>query len=295
MKNRLYPRILFPTLAMILAISFSACGSSEPVKPGDDPGKTQKAGALSGAIKITASESVQSLLEELGGAYNKIESGVVLDIQPANSTQAVTAVNEGTSDIGAGSRTLSDEEKNSGLTENIIAYGGITVVVNPGNTVSDLTADQIAKIYKGDIKNWNEVGGPDSEILVINREDGAGIRDDFERTLKLQEVKDGQVSSLSRPDALPTDGAGAVKAIVASKDNAIGYVSMTYADDTLKKVSIGGIGCTLETIKDKSYPLSQAFTLITKGQPKPEAKSFIDYILGADGQKIVSGKYAAIK
>ena len=295
MKNRLYPRILFPTLAMILAISFSACGSSEPVKPGDDPGKTQKAGALSGAIKITASESVQSLLEELGGAYNKIESGIVLDIQPANSTQAVTAVNEGTSDIGAGSRTLSDEEKNSGLTENIIAYGGITVVVNPGNTVSDLTADQIAKIYKGDIKNWNEVGGPDSEILVINREDGAGIRDDFERTLKLQEVKDGQVSSLSRPDALPTDGAGAVKAIVASKDNAIGYVSMTYADDTLKKVSIGGIGCTLETIKDKSYPLSQAFTLITKGQPKPEAKSFIDYILGADGQKIVSGKYAAIK
>lgn len=295
MKNRLYPRILFPTLAMILAISFSACGSSEPVKPGDDPGKTQKAGALSGAIKITASESVQSLLEELGGAYNKIESGIVLDIQPANSTQAVTAVNEGTSDIGAGSRTLSDEEKNSGLTENIIAYGGITVVVNPGNTVSDLTADQIAKIYKGDIKNWNEVGGPDSEILVINREDGAGIRDDFERTLKLQEVKDGQVSSLSRPDALPADGAGAVKAIVASKDNAIGYVSMTYADDTLKKVSIGGIGCTLETIKDKSYPLSQTFTLITKGQPKPEAKSFVDYILGADGQKTVGGKYAAIK
>ncbi|MCX8131135.1 MAG: phosphate ABC transporter substrate-binding protein [Clostridia bacterium] len=300
MRRSTITKSLTLMLVMVFAFSlvFTGCGQKENT---NDPAATKPAGdsggkKLEGSITIVGSTSVQPIAQALADAFGDIESGVTIDVQGGGSTSGVKSANDGTSDIGTSSRDLKEEEKGWGLTEHVIALDGIAVAVNPANAVSDLTKDQVAKIFKGEIKNWKEVGGADKEILVVSREAGSGTRGAFEEILKLEKKEGDKTISLVKADALIADGSGAVLANIASKDNAIGYISLGSVDKTIKTVKIDGIEATIENIKSKTYAISRPFLMLTKGDMKPEVKAFIDYILGEKGQEVVAEhKYIKVK
>jgi phosphate transport system substrate-binding protein len=176
MKKLFNSRSLVLILAVVFAVSFlfTACGGTT-----DSANNAGQAGSLTGSVTVSGSTSVQPLAQDLSDAFKKVESGITVDVQGGGSTQGITDASEGTSDIGTSSRDLQGEEKNMGFTEHVIAYDGIAVVTHQSITVTNLTKDQIVKIFKGEIKNWKDVGGPDKEILVVSREEGSCTRGAF--------------------------------------------------------------------------------------------------------------------
>lgn len=244
-------------------------------------------------VTIAGSTSVLPLAQDLQAAYASISPNVKIDIQGGGSAAGIKAVQENTADIGTSSRELTDTEK-AGLTTTIIAYDGIAVIVNPKNTVADLSADQITKIFKGEITNWKDVGGADKNIKVIVREDASGTRTAFDEMLKITETKDGKtITHLSKDAQVAVENGGVIQNI-ASTENAIGYCSAGMIDSTIKAVKIGGVEPSLENIKSKAYAIQRPFIMLTKGTVKPEVKAFIDYIL-SDGQTVVAKKYIPVK
>lgn len=246
-------------------------------------------------ITVVGSTSVQPLADDLRIEFEK-QSDIKVDVQGVGSTAGIKAVNDGTCDIGASSRELSDEEKKWGLKETVIAVDGIAVIANPANKVDNLSKDQIVKVFKGEIKNWKELGGDDKEIIVVSREAGSGTRGAFEELLKLEKKEGDKKISLVVDNALVAEGNGAVMANVAGKDNAIGYMSIGMVDQSkVKKLKVDGVEATEKNVSDKKYMISRPFIMLTKGEPGKEAKEFVDYILSDNGQKIVSKEYIAVK
>ncbi|SCG82562.1 Phosphate-binding protein pstS 1 PBP 1 [Proteiniborus sp. DW1] len=277
-------------VAVLASLAFVGCTSSDA---NDTPSNVQEENQneskslLKGTINIIGSTSVQPLTQKLADVFASVEPGIQIDIQGVGSTAGVKAANDGTADIGTASRELKSEEKEWGLTEHVIARDGIAIAVNPSNSVSDLTTEQAAKIFKGEITNWKEVGGEDREIIVISREAGSGTRGAFDEILGIKET-------LSEK-ALVAEGNGAVKQNIATKQAAIGYVSLGYIDDSIKALKIDGVEPTVETIQANEYPVARPFLMLTKGELSPEVKAFIDFIMSSEGQKIVGEGYIPVK
>ena len=165
-------KLICIALSAALALCLAACG-------GDS--EKQEAGAvLSGTVSTDGSTSMEKVIGGLGEMFMEMNSGITFTYNPTGSGSGIKAVQEGRCDIGLASRNLKAEEAESGLTETVLAYDGIAVIVNPANPVSDLDVATIAKIYTGEITNWSEVGGNDAEIVLIGREAGSGTRDGFE-------------------------------------------------------------------------------------------------------------------
>lgn len=254
---------------------------------------------LTGSISIIGSTSVAPLAQELADAFTAQNPSVKVEIQAVGSTAGVKAAKDQTGEIGIASRELKKEEAEWGLTEHIIAYDGIAVVIYPSNGVSDLSQEQIQGIFKGEIKNWNEVGGIDQEILVVSREDGSGTRGAFEEIVGLLEKVEinGEKKEVSqvREDALIADGNGVVMANIASKENAIGYVSLSYVDETVKAVQVEGQDATVENIKAGTYKVSRPFLMLTNGEMNQVTKAYMDFVFSTEGQEIVSHKNISVK
>ncbi len=252
------------------------------------------AGAEAKGVKITivGSTTVAEPMEELVALYKEEGCPDNIEVQGNGSSAGIKAGIDKTADIGMASRELSDEEKSAGLTETIIAHDGIAVVVNPKNTVSDLTTEQIKDIFEGKITNWSEVGGADQAIVVIAREAGSGTRGAFEEIVGL--IGEDKGSTIVQT-ALVSEGTGAVMGSVATKDASIGFVSEGYLDDTVKAVSIGGVECKVENVKDKTYPIARPLILVTQPDVKQEAQNVIDFILSDKGQEVISEKYITVK
>ena len=159
-------------LAVCLVLSLVACGSSE--------NKEVVSEKLSGTVSTDGSTSMEKVIGGLGEMFMERNSDITFTYNPTGSGSGIKAVQEGRCDIGLASRSLKTEEVESGLTETVLAYDGIAVIVNLENPVSDLDVQTIAKIYTGEITNWSEVGGNDAEIVLVGREAGSGTRDGFE-------------------------------------------------------------------------------------------------------------------
>lgn len=247
-------------------------------------------------INVVGSTSVTPVLQKLSDDYMGKVENVKINVQGVGSSAGVKSVNDEVCEIGMSSRNLKSAEKEWGLTEYVIAYDGIDVVVNPENPVVDLTSEQVNKIFKGEITNWKEVGGKDEEILVVSREAGSGTRGAFEELLKLQEKNsDGKKMSIVVENALIAEGNGAVKANVASKKSAIGYISLSYVDESVRDVLIDGNKGSVENIKNGSYKVSRPFLLLTKGDVTQDVRNFLEYIASEEGQTIVAEKLIPIK
>jgi phosphate transport system substrate-binding protein len=276
---------LFSVLAgvALLVSALTGCGAKT------DQQSSTATGGLKGEIQIIGSTSVGPLAQSLADAFTAANPGVTIDIQEIGSTEGIKAATDKTAEIGTSSREVKPEEKGANLTETVIAYDGIAVVVNAKNKVEGLTSDQIAKIFKGEITNWKQVGGDDKEITLVTREDGSGTRGAFQELLKLEEkMADGTKKSLISSKALVNDSTGSLKTTVAGNDASIGYMSVGAIDDTVKALKVDKVAPSSETVKNKTYPIWRPFLMLTNGEMKPEVKAYIDFILSADGQKIVA-------
>ena len=232
---------------------------------------------LSGSISMVGSTSMEKFANALSEAFMEKYPKVTVTAEFVGSGAGIEAVSNGTADIGNSSRNLKDEEKAKGVAENIVAIDGIAVVVDPANTVEDLTKDQLTSIYDGTVTNWKDVGGNDAPIVVVGREAGSGTRGAFEELLKLEDA-------CKYSNEL--DSTGAVMAKVASTPGSIGYVSL----DTVKAVKLDGAEPTEENIKAGKYFLSRPFVMATKGEISEQSdlvKALFDFIYSDEGSELV--------
>lgn len=241
----------------------------------------QAAADLSGSISMVGSTSMEKFANALSESFMEKYPKVTVTAEFVGSGAGVEAVNNGSADIGNSSRNLKDEEKANGVAENIVAIDGIAVVVDPSNTVEDLTKQQLSDLYEGKVTNWKDVGGSDAPVVVVGRESGSGTRSAFEELLGLEDL-------CKYSNEL--DSTGAVMAKVASTPGSIGYVSLDVLDDTVKALKLEVAEPTEENIKAGSYFLSRPFVMATKGdisQQNDLVKALFDYIYSEEGTEIV--------
>ena len=268
------------TLALTL---LAGCGSSGNA-PASSAASSAPSGGdteLTGSVATDGSTSMKSVIGALGEFFQNANSGVTFTYNPTGSGSGIQAVSEGRCDIGLASRGLKDDEKSSGLTETVLAYDGIAVVVSPENPVSDLTIEQIADIYTGKITNWSEVGGNDAEIVLIGREAGSGTRDGFESITGTEEACQYRQELTSTGDVIAT---------VSQNPNAIGYASLSAVKESVKALSVGGVAPSEDTVKDGSYLIQRPFVLVTKDGVtlSPAAQAFFDYATSAEAAPIIA-------
>ena len=274
-------KIISIALIAVLALALLAgCGSS--AAPATTTALAPEAPAeLSGTVATDGSTSMEKVIGALGEAFMEQNKGVTFTYNPTGSGSGIQAVSEGRCDIGLSSRALKDDEKASGLKETTLALDGIAIIVNPQNPVQDLTLEQIAKIYTGEITNWKDVGGEDAEIVRIGREAGSGTRDGFESITDTKDVCQYRQELTSTGDVIAT---------VSQNPNAIGYASLAAIKDSVKALTVNGVAPTEATVKDGTYLVQRPFVLVTKeGAALSEtAQKFFDFATSADAASIIS-------
>ncbi|MDR2102996.1 MAG: phosphate ABC transporter substrate-binding protein [Treponema sp.] len=283
----------------IFLTSLFAGGKSEGASGGASSGSTGGSSSSSSSsggtaapytVTVAGSTSVNPLMELLTADYAKVRSNVKFNISATGSGDGIKAVPAETAEIGMSSRELSPTEIGTGIETHLIAIDGIAVIVNNNNPISDLTLDQIQKIYTGAITDWSALGGGKSgKIAVVSREPGSGTRGAFEEIVKFQDklVK----------GAIEFDGTGAVKAEISRNVDAIGYISLGSLDASIKALSVGGVSAETANVVKGTYKIARPFLLLTK-QGKalnPETKSFLDWILSPAGQNIVKTSWISVK
>ena len=264
-------KLLSLALTAALALSvLTACGSKTDDSSDKDSGNDAQTATISGTVSTDGSTSMEKVINSLGESFMAMNKDVKFTYNPTGSGSGIQAVSEGRCDIGLSSRALKSDEKESGLTETVLALDGIAIVVSPENPVSDLDVDTIAKIYTGEITNWKDVGGNDAEIVLIGREAGSGTRDGFE---SITGTKD---SCAYRQELTST---GDVINTVSQNPNAIGYASLSAVGDSVKALTIGGVAATEDTVRDGNYVVQRPFVLVTKtgSELSPAAQAFFDY------------------
>ena len=283
MKKSIMKKLAVVATVVLTIGTLTACGAKEEnVKAADAEAVTEENSSLSGSVTMAGSTSMEKLANALAESFMAKNPGVTVNAEFTGSSAGVESVTAGSVDIGNSSRALKDSEKEAGVVENIIAIDGIAVVVDPANTVTGLTKQQLTDIYTGAVKNWSEVGGEDSVIIVVGREAGSGTRGAFEEIL---EVEDACAY------ANELDSTGAVMAKVASTPGAIGYVSLDVIDESVIAVALDEVEPTVENIKSGSYFLSRPFVMATKGeiaQQSEAVQAWFDYIASDEGKEVIT-------
>ena len=271
------------TVALTATLGLAAlagCGTGTSSNgDGSANGGTTK--ELSGKIQLAGSTSMEKMCGALMEAFMEEYPNVTVTTEYTGSGAGIESVTSGAVDIGNASRALSDKEKSAGIEENIVAIDGIAMITNKSNKVTNLTKDQLAKIYTGQITNWKDLGGQDEAIVVIGREAGSGTRGAFEELLGIED---------QCQYAQELNETGAVLAKVAKTSGSIGYVSLDVLDDTVSPLQLDGVEPSEKTVKDGSYALQRPFVMATNGKISEQSKqvqAVFDFINSDDGQKII--------
>lgn len=255
----------------------SAAASSTSAAAGSTASST--AAALSGNVAAGGSTSMKNVIAALTEGFAEVEPGVTVSYDPTGSGAGITGAADKTLDIGLSSRALKDDEK-ADVDGTTIALDGIAIIVNNASKVEDLTVDQLKQMFTGEITNWSEVGGDDGDIVLIGREAGSGTRDGFE---SIVDVKD------SCKYAQELTATGAVISAVEANPLAIGYASLSAVGDTVKMVTVGGVECSEDTVKDGSYEVQRPFVFVTNKSVtlSEQAQAFFDFATSADAADLI--------
>ena len=285
-------KVISIALIAMLVVAMAGCSQSQPAATTAAPAETaaqttvapqtEAPAALSGTVATDGSTSMEKVIGALGEAFMEANSGVNFTYNPTGSGSGITAVKEGTCDIGLSSRALKDEETSAGLTGTTVALDGIAVIVNADSQVSDLSVEQIGQIFSGEITNWKDVGGADAEIACIGREANSGTRDGFE---SITDTKDS-----CKLDQELTSTGGVIEA-VAGNPNAIGYASLSAVEGkaAVKALTVNGVACTEATVLDGSYQIQRPFVLVTKEGVtlSAAAQAFFDFATSAAASDLI--------
>ena len=271
-------------LAAVLTLALAACGSKNDTNTdanadntNDDSTKT----TITGTVATDGSTSMEKVIGALSESFMANNTDTTVTYNPTGSGSGITAVQEGTCDIGLSSRALKDEEKAAGLKETVLAYDGIAIIVHPDNPVSDLSLEQIAKLYTGEITNWKDVGGNDAQVVLIGREAASGTRDGFESITGTKEKCQYRQELTSTGDVITA---------VSQNPDAIGYASLASIKDSVKALNVDGVTPSEATVKDGSYKVQRPFVLVTvEGKAlSPVAQAFFDYATSPDAAAIIA-------
>ena len=266
--------------AAAAAAALTACGgSSSSASTAAGSAASSTAAALSGNVATGGSTSMKNVIAALTEGFAEVEPGVTVSYDPTGSGAGITGATDKTLDIGLSSRALKDDEK-ADVDGTTIALDGIAIIVNNASKVEDLTVDQLKQMFTGEITNWSEVGGDDGEIVLIGREAGSGTRDGFE---SIVDVKD------SCKYAQELTATGAVISAVEANPLAIGYASLSAVGDTVKMVTVGGVECSEDTVKDGSYKIQRPFVFVTNKSVtlSEQAQAFFDFATSADAADLI--------
>ena len=267
--------------AAAAAAALTACGGSASSSASTAAGSAASStvAALSGNVAAGGSTSMKNVIAALTEGFAEVEPGVTVSYDPTGSGAGITGAADKTLDIGLSSRALKDDEK-ADVDGTTIALDGIAIIVNNASKVEDLTVDQLKQMFTGEITNWSEVGGDDGEIVLIGREAGSGTRDGFE---SIVDVKD------SCKYAQELTATGAVISAVEANPLAIGYASLSAVGDTVKMVTVGGVECSEETVKDGSYEVQRPFVFVTNKSValSEQAQAFFDFATSADAADLI--------
>lgn len=257
----------------LMATMVTGCGTKDEA-PTSNP--TEK---VSGTVATDGSTSMEKVIGYLSEAYMEENSDVKITYNPTGSGSGIQAVQEGRCDIGLSSRNLKDEETKD-LKGTVVAIDGIAIIVNPQNPIADLTIEQIASLYKGEITNWEEIGGYDAPVVLIGREAASGTRDGFESITDTEDACKYSQELTSTGDVVQT---------VASNPNAIGYASLASVKDNVKAVDVEGVTPTTETIQNGTYKVQRNFVFVTKKDKEltGAAKSFFDFATSAAADEMI--------
>ena len=272
-------KLIAAGLTLVMALSLAACGSKTETEDNQNTDEPQTV-TLSGSVALNGSTSMEKVVGALGEQFMADNSGVKVTYDATGSGAGIEAASNGSADIGLSSRALKDEETSAGLVGTTVALDGIAVIVNPANGVENLTVEQIAQIFTGEITDWSELGGEAGTISCIGREAGSGTRDGFE-------------SITGTKDACKMDqeltSTGAVIEAVAGNPNAIGYASLSALKDSVKAVTVNGVACSEETVLDGIYEIQRPFVFVTKDgvELSDQAQAFFDFATSAEANELI--------
>ena len=278
-------KIMALVLTAVMALALLAgCGGKTNDNADNNGGDTANNGgaaAISGTVSTDGSTSMEKVIGALSESYMAANKDVTVNYNPTGSGAGITAVQEGTCDIGLSSRALKDEEKAAGLQETVLAYDGIAIIVHPDNPVSDLSIEQIAQLYTGEITNWKDVGGNDAQVVLIGREAASGTRDGFESITGTKDKCQYRQELTSTGDVITA---------VSQNPDAIGYASLASIKDSVKALNVDGVTPSEATVKDGSYKVQRPFVLVTvEGKALSlAAQSFFDYATSPAAADIIA-------
>ncbi len=269
-------------VAAVLLLIFAGC-LSKPVQNGA-AGESQ--------VKVTGSDTMVILGQAWAERYIELNPQKSVSITGGGSGVGITAIIDGTTDIAQSSRDMKDSETAqadaNGINpvKTIVAYDGISIIVNPDNPVSQLTVDQVGSIFNGTIKSWKEVGGKDSPIGLYSRESSSGTYD----FMKQNVLRNSNYAS----SAKYSSGNSAIVESISQDKTGIGYVGVAYAkqrnDVKILKISkdASSPGYLPEqgTVKSGEYPISRSLNFYTNEAPSGAVKDFIDFVLSDEGKRI---------
>ena len=272
--------------AAAAAMALTACGgaasstvASSAAESTASSAAETAAGTLSGNVATGGSTSMKNVIAALTEGFAEVEPGVTVSYDPTGSGAGITGATDKTLDIGLSSRALKDDEKND-VDGTTVALDGIAIVVNKDSKVADLTVDQLKQMFTGEITNWKDVGGDDGEIVLVGREAGSGTRDGFE---SIVDVKD------SCKYAQELTATGAVISAVEANPLAVGYASLSAVGDTVAMVTVEGVECSEDTVKDGSYKIQRPFVFVTNKSVtlSDAAQAFVDFATSKDAADLI--------
>lgn len=264
----------------ILTLSLAGCGGD--TQGTTTPDENNETASISGSVSTNGSTSMEKVIGVLSEQFMTDNSGVTVTYDPTGSGTGIEAVGNGSCDIGLSSRDLKEEETANGLTATVVALDGIAVIVNEACPVDDLSLEQIAAIFTGEVTDWSELGGEAGAIACIGREAGSGTRDGFE---SITETEDACVLSQELTST------GAVIEAVKNNPNAIGYASLSSAEgqEGIKLVTVGGVACSEDTVLDGTYAIQRPFVLVTKtgAELSEAAQAFFDFATSSAANDLI--------
>lgn len=286
MKVRIGLALTLVAVLALGAIALTGCGGTSTTTGGGTASPTE-ATTESGVLNVAGSDTMVNMAQAWAEAYADVDPNVMVTVKGGGSGNGIAALINKTVDFANASRDMKPEEidqaKAAGLNPvtTVVAKDGVVIIVNTANKVSDISKEDLGKVYRGEITNWKDLGGDDADIVLLGRDSSSGtygfIQDEVVGKDKLYAKS---MRNLQSSQAIVDE--------VGKNPNAIGYVGLGYENATIKPVNVDGSAASVETVLDGSYALSRPLNMISNGQPAGAAKAYVDWILGADGQKIVA-------